>query len=91
MSDHHPHTDPHDLPSLPMPVTHDILTGELMIPATAVTLLLRAIAAGWSACPCDESDCRRTAALYAASLNSFADQLDVGCIAAAGQSADPTY
>ncbi|MFE2722569.1 hypothetical protein [Kitasatospora sp. NPDC059327] len=89
MSDHRPHTDPDGLRSMPMPVSRDILSGDLMIPASAVTTLLRAIAAGWTACPCDRSDCHRTAARYAASLTAYADQLDIGCIAAAGQAADP--
>ncbi|MFI6850043.1 hypothetical protein OG535_39980 [Kitasatospora sp. NBC_00085] len=62
MSDHFHRADDDGLPSLPLPVVPDLLSGQLMIPAAAVTLLLRAIAAGWTACPCDDTDCRWTAA-----------------------------
>ncbi|MFJ4672685.1 hypothetical protein [Kitasatospora purpeofusca] len=85
MSDH-VHRAAHDgLPSLPLPVVQDLLSGQLMIPATAVTALLRAVAASWSAC--EDTGCRQAAEPYAASLTGCADQLDVECIAAAG--ADP--
>ncbi|MFI9332648.1 hypothetical protein ACIGZJ_34585 [Kitasatospora sp. NPDC052868] len=89
MSDHFHHTAHDGPPSLPLTVVHDLLSGRLMIPATAVTLLLRTIAAGWTASPCDDTDCRRTAELYAADLTGYADQLDVECIAATGREADP--
>ncbi|MFJ4671580.1 hypothetical protein [Kitasatospora purpeofusca] len=84
MSDH-VHRAAHDgLPSLSLPVVHDMVSGELMIPATAVTGLLRAAAASWSACPYDDTGCRQAAEPYAASLTGCADQLDVECIVAAG-------
>ncbi|MFJ7280734.1 hypothetical protein [Kitasatospora sp. NPDC098663] len=90
MSDHFDHADDDGLSSLPLPVVPDPLSGQLMMPTAAVTFLLRAIAAGWTACPCDDTDCRRTAELYAADLTAYADQLDVECIAAAGRTAGPT-
>jgi hypothetical protein len=51
MSDHH-HTDAHGPPDLSLPLVHDLISDTLMIPATAVTGLLRAIATNWTATPC---------------------------------------
>ncbi|MGY0466874.1 DUF6213 family protein [Kitasatospora sp. cg17-2] len=90
MSDHRHHAAADGLPSLPLPVVHDLLSGDLMIPATAVTALLRAVAESWRACPCEDTGCRQAAEPYAASLTGCADQLDVECIAAAGPAAGPT-
>ncbi|MGW2547481.1 hypothetical protein ACWC5I_43055 [Kitasatospora sp. NPDC001574] len=75
MSDHFHAAAADGLPSLPLP---------------AVTGLLRAVAASWTACPCDNTGCWQAAEPYAASLTGCADQLDIECIAAAGQSAGPT-
>ncbi|MFJ4799133.1 hypothetical protein [Kitasatospora purpeofusca] len=86
MSDHFDHTA---ADGLPLTVVHDLLSGQLMMPTAAVTLLLRTIAANWTASPCDDTDCRRTAELYAADLTGYADQLDVQCIAATSRETDP--
>ncbi|MFF7459565.1 hypothetical protein [Kitasatospora sp. NPDC008115] len=88
MTDTSDHDSPSGAPGTRMPVALDLVSGELMIPATAVTALLRAVAANWTTGPCPVG--RREAARFAAALACVADQVDAECIAAAGQTAGPT-
>ncbi|GLW54422.1 hypothetical protein [Kitasatospora phosalacinea] len=64
----------------PMPFARDLASGRLMVPATAVTDLLRALAAS-TACGCRGARCEGRAA--AALLAGVADRIDVACIAVA--------
>jgi len=69
------------LPPLRMTIVEDLLSGELMIPATAVTTLLRTIAASWTDCPCADRGDQAAAVTFATALTGYADQLDAECIA----------
>lgn len=64
----------------PMPFARDLASGRLMLPATAVTDLLRALAAS-TTCGCRGTRCEVRAA--AALLAGVADRIDVACIAVA--------
>ncbi|MFI9788481.1 hypothetical protein ACIHEI_33955 [Kitasatospora sp. NPDC051984] len=88
MSDHSHHADASGQPGVMLPLVHELLSDTLMIPATAVTGLLRAIATSWTASPCPA--CQKSAPPYAAFLAGVADHLDLECIAAAEQFASPT-
>ncbi|MEV7217917.1 hypothetical protein AB0O31_33085 [Kitasatospora cineracea] len=54
-----------------LPVVHDLMSGDLMIPAAAVTALLRGIAACWRAHPVPDP---------AAALFEMAGQVELECM-----------
>ncbi|MFD3331484.1 DUF6213 family protein [Streptomyces sp. NPDC058700] len=65
--------------------------GELLIPATKVTGLLRRVAAGWlrSARAGDTELDTTTALALARQLSDLADQIDVECIAVRRPASEP--
>lgn len=85
MSDHHMCGDRCGQPSQPLPVIEDVISGQLLIPATDVTTLLRSIAASWTVCGCGDEADRRSAAFHAGLLTRYADQLETELIALVSQ------
>ncbi|MFI5534531.1 hypothetical protein ACIA8O_38950 [Kitasatospora sp. NPDC051853] len=74
-------THQHAVPTLHVTAScHHPATGDLMIPSTTPTALLRSIADAWTTCPCPDITLHQAAAPFAATLLAYADRIDLAFI-----------